>query len=622
MLVGLGGGEVSFVAEPTTIHEPVLVALGRWFLRDLPRRWKGLIAVLATMVLGTGISVLKPWPMKIVVDNVLSNKPMPRGLANAVDWLPGAGDREVLLAWCLGGMLIIYLLTWVLGVASSLATITFGRGMVYDLAADLFGHLERLSLRFHRRNPIGDTIRRVTADSNCVATIVQDALLPVVSSTFSLVAMFAMMWRLDRALTLLALVVVPYMVLVFRRYSGPMLDRGYEQQEAEGQLYDVAEQTLSAIPVVQAFRREEQADRRFRAMTDAVVTANLATTRVQLWFRILMGLATAGGTAAILWVGATHVLDGRLTIGTILVFLSYLGSLYGPLQSLMYTSATIQDAAGSARRVFEILGTESEVRDPPGASTLTRVRGHLCFEHVDFGYEPERPVLRDVCLEARPGQTVAIVGPTGSGKSTLVGLVPRFFDPWQGRVTLDGHDLRSLRLRDLRAHVALVPQEPFLFPTSVAENIAYGRPGAGRAAVEAAAAAAGADGFIRRLPRGYDTVLGERGGTLSGGERQRLAIARALLIDAPVLILDEPTSALDGETEAEVMAALARLMAGRTTLIVAHRLSTIRRADRIVVLRDGRLVESGTHRDLLASGGLYRRLHELQFGPENGPVLV
>src|SRR5262245_34896465 len=391
-----------------------------------------------------------------------------------------------------------------------------------------------------------------------------------------------------------------------------MLQRSYEQHEIEGKSYAVVEETLSAIPVVQAFGREDHAEQRLRDVNAESIRAALATTAVQLRFKVLIGLTTTLGTALIFWVGATHVLDGTLTVGGILVFLSYLASLYAPLESLMYTSSTIQGAAGGARRVLEVLATEHEVSDAPGAVPVMSSRGHLVLDKVTVGYEPGRPVLQGVSLEALPGQALAIVGATGAGKTTLVSLIPRFFDPWQGRVLLDGHDLRELQLKSLRRQVALVLQEPFLFPLTVAENIAYGRPEASRQEIEAAARAANAHGFIAALPDGYETRIGERGATLSGGERQRLSIARAFLMDAPVLILDEPTSALDAVTEQLILQALNRLMCGRTTLIVAHRLSTIRSADVIVVLEHGKIVEQGTHQELLESEGLYEQLHRLQ----------
>jgi ATP-binding cassette, subfamily B, bacterial len=317
-------------------------------------------------------------------------------------------------------------------------------------------------------------------------------------------------------------------------------------------------------------------------------------------------------------VGAQHALSGRLSVGTILVFLAYLSSLYSPLQDVSHGASTVSEAVGSARRVVEILDAPPDVVDRPGAVALAAVRGEVGFDEVWFGYERGRPVLRGVSFEARPGEVVAIVGPTGAGKSTLAGLLPRFFDPDRGRVLLDGHDLRGLRLGTVRESVSLVLQESFLFPFSIAENIAYGRPGASREEIEAAARAANVHEFVSGLPDGYDTLLGERGATLSGGERQRVAIARALLKDAPVLVLDEPTSALDAETEQSLLEALERLMAGRTTLVIAHRLSTIRRADQILVLSAGEIVERGDHDELIALGGAYARMHTIQQGDTPG----
>jgi ATP-binding cassette subfamily B protein/subfamily B ATP-binding cassette protein MsbA len=592
-----------------------------WALGYALRRWPAFAVVLATTFVKIGCDVLRPWPMKVLVDHVLSDRPMPEGFAAVMAWLPGAATPRGLLTWCVAATVVLFLLSWALGLAAALANVAFGQRMVYDLATDLFGHLQRLSLRFHSRKSVGDTIRRVTTDSGCVATIVRDALLPVLTAGASLGVMFVVLWGLDPVLTFLALSVVPYMVWVFRRYAGPMLEQGYQQQEIEGRMYDLVERTLAAIPVVQAFGGEEEAERRFRQGGEDSVRAALATADVQLRFKILMGLATAMGTAAIMWVGAEHARSGRLSLGSILVFLSYLASLYGPLEALMYTSSTIQGAAGSARRVLEVLRTEQEVADRPGAAPLPPAVGRVRVENVTFGYEPGRPVLKGISLEALPGQTVAVVGYTGAGKTTLVSLVPRLFDPWEGRVTVDGHDVRDVRLTSLRSQVAFVLQEPFLFPLTAAENIAYGRPEASRAEVEAAARAANAHAFLERLPHGYDTRVGERGATLSGGERQRLSIARAFLKDAPILILDEPTSALDAETEGLLLEALRRLMKGRTTLIIAHRLSTIRDADRIVVVNEGVVAEAGTHEELLERGGLYARLHAIQFGlPAQVPV--
>jgi ATP-binding cassette subfamily B protein/subfamily B ATP-binding cassette protein MsbA len=572
--------------------------------------------VLAVLLVKIGFDLLKPWPMKVLVDYVLNGDPVPPRLAAALAWLPGAATREGLLAWCVLATLVLFLAGWALGVLGAFASIAFGQRMVFDLAADLFAHLQRMSLRFHARRSVGDLIRRVTGDCGFVSIIVKDALLPAFAAVFTLVSVFLVMWRIDWALTLLSMSVLPLMVVAFRAYARPMEQRARVQDDADGRVYEVVEQTLSAVPVVQAFGRADDADLRFGRATSDTLAATLAVTDVQLRFKILVSLATAVGTATILWVGTHRALDGAVTVGSMLVFLSYLGSLYEPLNTMMYSSSTLSEASGGAGRVFEILHADREVSDAPGAAPLPKVRGHLRLEGVTFGYDPDRPVLNDVTLEARPGETVAVIGPTGAGKSTLVGLIPRFFDPWAGRVTIDGHDVRDVQLASLRRQVSVVLQEPFLFPVSLAENIAYGRPDATREQVEAAATAANAHAFISRLPQGYDTIVGERGATLSGGERQRVSIARALLKDAPVLVLDEPTSALDGETEQLLLRALERLMEGRTTFIIAHRLSTIRNADRIVSLEGGRVVEQGTPADLLAAGGLYRRLLDASLGIE------
>ena len=586
----------------------------RWLSGYAWRRWIDLAVVFATMLLKIALDLLRPWPMVFLVDYVLQGKVTSTLLVRVADWLPGPPTQARLIGWSVGATVLIFLFGWAVGLANAYANISLGQRLIYDLAADLFAKLQQLSLHFHARKSVGDNIRRVTTDCACVSIIVKDALLPLVSALISLAAMFAILWRLDPTLTLLAMVVVPYLALVFRAYAGPMMERSYGQQEIEGRIYAIIEETFSAIPVVQAFGREEFNDRRFQQATRDTLASTLSLTRVQLQFKILIGLATAAGTAGILWLGARHALDGRLTVGAILAFLSYLGSLYAPLESVMYSTSTIQGAAGSARRVREILETEREVTDRPGAAALSSVRGHVQIEKVTFGYEPGRPILHDLSLEVRPGEVLAIVGATGAGKSTLVSLVPRFFDPWQGRVLVDGHDLRDIQMKSLRRSIAMVLQDPFLFPVSVAENIAYGVPRASAAEIETAARAANAHEFILRMPAGYQTVIGERGATLSGGERQRLSIARALLKNAPILILDEPTSALDVETEEALLQALDRLTHGRATFIIAHRLSTVRRADRIVVLSAGRIAESGTHDQLLKRGELYATFYNLQFG--------
>jgi ATP-binding cassette subfamily B protein len=598
---------------------PTFNRISAWVARLALRQRLSLATVGLTLLVRVGIDVLKPWPMLVLVDHALGGKVMPGWLNALTSHLPGAAERTGLIAWCIGATVFLFLVGWAANLAQAYASITLGQRMTYHLAGDLFMRLQQLSLHFHQRRAIGDTIRRMTADCTCAATVFRDVLVPAVSSTLTLAVMFVIMWRLSPWLTLLALIVVPYMMFIFRLYARPMMEKGWQQQEIEGGLYSLVERTFSAVPVMQAFRREDANDRAFRATTAADMSATLAVTSLHLRFRILMGLATAVGTAGVLWIGARQGLAGGVSVGVILLFISYLGSLYAPVEAVMYTTANLQNATGSVLRVWEVLHAEQDVRDKPGAIPLPRPQGRVQFEQVAVGYEPGRPVLHEFSLEVEPGETIALVGATGAGKTTLVSLLPRFFDPWAGRVRIDGHDLRDLQLKSLRRQIALVLQEPFLFPISVAENIAYGRANATLPEIEAAARAANAHDFIQRLPGGYQAVIGERGATLSGGERQRVAIARALLKDAPLLILDEPTSALDSETEAGLLQALGQLTRNRTTFIIAHRLSTVRRASRIVVLDQGRLVEIGTHDQLLRARGAYARLHDLQFAHATSP---
>jgi ATP-binding cassette subfamily B protein/subfamily B ATP-binding cassette protein MsbA len=589
-----------------------VVGLCAWAWRYAGRRSGALSAVAVTMLLKAALDILKPWPMVFLVDHVLQNKPTPPWMEKIVQMLPGNTNASHLIAWGVGATVLFFLLSSAAALANAYANVSLGQRMVYDLASDLFAKLQSLSLRFHASQSVGDNIRRATTDCACISVIVNNAALPVVASVITIAAMFGILWRMDTMLTLLALAIVPLMVVVFYLYAGAMTKFSYAQQQEESRIYQIAEQTFSAMPAVQAFSREEWNDRAFAAACDKTVSATVALTHVQLRFKALIGLATALGTAGILWFGGRQALQGTSSLGTILLFLSYLASLYEPLATVMYTSATLQTAAGSAHRVREILETAREISDKPGAVQLTSAQGRVRIENVTFGYEPDRPVLRGVSLELQPGEIVALVGVTGAGKSTLAALIPRFFDPWEGRVLVDGNDVRDIQLTSLRQKIALVLQEPFLFPLSVAENIAYGGRDASVKDIEAAARAAHAHEFIQRLPQGYHTIIGERGATLSGGERQRLSIARALLKNAPILILDEPTSALDAESETLVVEALDHLAQARSVLIIAHRLSIIRRATRIAALQNGVIVETGSHEELLRRGGVYATFHRLQ----------
>jgi ATP-binding cassette subfamily B protein len=588
-------------------------------LRYAKPHWKALVLLSTTMLLDVGLDLLRPWPLKLVIDNVLGHHRTPGFLTRI---LPGSASPHGLLLWAAIGTVAIFLLGTASSTFYNYFSLRISQRMVWDLAADLFAHLQRLSLIFHSRRPLGDTIQRVTSDSYCVSTLVTDALIPLAQAMLMLGAMFAVMWSLEPTLTLVSLAVLPFLAVVIRFLARPLKDRARESRDYEGKLTSVVEQTLSAVPAVQAFTREKIEEQRFRHYADRTVHSYMRATLAGIWLEILSGIVTTAGTAAIIYLGADLALKGKLTVGTIVVFLSYLGSLYDPLDQLTSTATTIQAAAADADRVMEIMEIEPDIQDRPDAVDA-EAAGPIRYEHVSFGYESDRKVLEDVSLQANPGDVVAIVGETGAGKTTLANLLVRFYDPWEGRITIGGTDIRQFRYRSLRQQIALVLQDPFIFPLTIRENIAYGCLEASEAEIVAAARAANAHDFITLLPDGYDTEVGEHGATLSGGEKQRLSIARAFLKDAPILILDEPTSALDARTEASLLDALDRLMQGRVTFIIAHRLSTTRQATQILVLHHGRVIERGTHDELLDRGESYAQLYLTQARSQGtGPALA
>jgi ATP-binding cassette subfamily B protein/subfamily B ATP-binding cassette protein MsbA len=575
------------------------------------RKFFALISALT--LAASALAALQPWPMKLLVDHVLQFNPVSPLLQSILGTFGLRASASVFLVLGAVGGLVLFLLNAALEAVLTWAWTLAGRRMVYDLSEDLFARLQRRSLLYHSRNAVGESMSRITRDSWSVYQVFDTLCFGPAHASLTMLVMIFLMSRLDGTLTFLAVLMAPLMVGASLLVGKPLRAAGNLRREIEGRLQSHIQQTLTGIPVVQAFAQEEREQQRFEKYAVAAIQAQQRSALIGSINSLSSGLVTTLGTGVILWVGARHVLEHSLTIGGIIVFLAYLGSLQAQIKILANVYTALQGFNASVDRALNVLEGAPEVADQPNALKLAYVTGHVQIENVTFGYEPGHPVLRGLSAEARPGQTVAIVGATGAGKTTLVNLIARFFDPWTGRVIIDGKDVRDVQLRSLRSQVALVLQEPFLFPLSVAENIAFGRPEASRAEIEAAARTANAHDFIIRLPQGYDTVLGERGGTLSGGERQRLSIARALLKNAPILILDEPTSALDAQTEGLLLDALHRLMEGRTTFIIAHRLSTVRQADQILVLQHGLIEERGTHDELLARGKLYAHLHELQF---------
>ena len=582
----------------------------RRLLAEARPYWRHLVAILLLDLVATPLALLGPLPLKIAVDSVIGSEPLPGFIG---DVLPGErlDSPLAVLALAAGLQVAVLLLVQVRELAWYVLRARAGQGVTLAFRARLFRHAQRLSLAFHDRRGTADSEYRIQWDAPGIQWLTIDGIIPFVSAGVMFVSMVYVIARIDFQLALVALVVGPVLFVVSRTFDRRTRHRYDYLRRLDARALAIIQEVLGALRVVKAFGREEREQERFVRHSGATASARMRLSLAEGMFAVLVNLTLGAGMALVLFVGVKNVLAGSLTTGVFLVVLSYLSQLYRPLETISHQVASLQDSLASVRRAFELLDEMPDVAEPPRPRPLGRAVGAVEFQEVSFTYDRE-VVLRGVSLLVEPGTRVGIVGPTGAGKTTLVSLLFRFYNPTAGCVLLDGVDVRHYRLIDLRNQFAVVLQEPVLFSTTIRENIAYGRPEAGFSDIMAAARAANAHDFISRLPDGYDTVLGERGMTLSGGEKQRLAIARAFLKDAPILILDEPSSALDAGTETLVVEALERLTAGRTTLIIAHRHSTIRGVDRILVLDRGEIVEAGRQADLLAAGGLYARLYGQQ----------
>ncbi|CAN5560549.1 ABC transporter ATP-binding protein [soil metagenome] len=557
-------------------------------------------AGLLLSLVAIGVNLLKPWPIKIIIDQILTPESSFR--ATHPDW------HNYIAPLCLA-IVGLQLLWGLINLLSNYIFVKVGLQALLKLRTDLYSYLQSLSLKYHDARRSADSSFRVAYDSQAIQTIYNKGFTNIFGSVITLIGIFAIMLRLDWQLTLVSLGIVPLMVGAIYFFANQIRTQSTSIQEQDSALLTQAQEGLSSIRMVAAFGREEfevsQFHQRAERSLQANLRLNLTNVKSALVISTLMGI----GTAAMYYLGTLHVLAGTLTLGSLILFSSYLVMLYQPLQELTYTAWAMEGATAGAQRCFEVLDREDDVRDAPGAVEIRETQAAITFDEVRFAYDEKTLVLDGINLRISPNQIVALVGGTGAGKSTLLSLVPRFYDPSAGVVSLDGRDVRQITKKSLREQIAIVLQDTLLFSTTIRENIAYGRPGATPAEIRAAAQRAQADDFISRLPNGYDSPVGERGGHLSVGQRQRIGIARAFLKDAPILLLDEPTSALDPTTEAAIMETIKELMHGRTTLIVTHRLATIHNVDQIVVLEHGRIVESGRGADLVARGGAYAKLY-------------
>jgi len=573
--------------------------------------WKALTIALLAVLGETLTDVLEPWPIKIVVDNLLQSKKLPGWLGGIVAGLFGE-HKLAILNFAVAAVAAIAVVGAVSSYVEKYLTTSVSQWVTHDLRRTLYNHIQRLSLAEHDQARTGDLITRVTSDIEAIQDFITSALLGMAVNALTLVGMIGVMLYINWRFTLIALSIAPVLLLVVYSFTRRIKKASRAVREKQSELVSVVQEVLTSVRVVKAFAREDYEQRRFESQSRENVEMALQARSIKAKLLPVVEVIVAAGTCLVLGYGARLVLAGQLSAGVLIVFLLYLGKMYKPMRELSKMTDTVSKAAVGYERIQEVLEIESRVRDLPRARRAPRFKGKIEFDHVNFSYGDETPVLKDISFQILPGQVAAIVGPSGTGKTTIISLIPRFYDPRSGQVKIDGTDIRRYTLKSVREQISFVLQETLLFRAPVWENIAYGKPDAPRKQIIHAAELANAHEFIEKMPEGYDTMIGERGVTLSGGQRQRIAIARAIIRNTPILILDEPTSGLDAASEQAVIEALDRLMEGKTSVVVAHHLGTVRHADIIFVVKDSELVERGTHEELLAAGGLYAESYKIQ----------
>jgi len=572
-----------------------------------------LVVIFSAMLLETAMSIAAPWPLKIIIDNVIGKHKLPEFMGWLRDF--SFGENTMALAGVAAAItVLIAVIAAVAGYIDNYFTESVAQNVANDLRQKLYHHLHRLSLRYYDTHKIGNLLSTITSDVSTVQSFASTALLSILIDSLTIVGMVGVMLYLNFDFALVAVGVTPFLLLFVARFKKAVKKATHEVRIHQSDILAVVQQGLESVRSVKAFGRQDMEEGRLREASMETVQAALKARRVKSLLSPIVSVTVSCCVAFVLWRGAGLILRDAMTIGALTVFLSYLSKFFKPVQDLAKMTNVIAQAAVGLERIQAILGADTIIPQKAGALSPAKLKGEIVFEHVAFAYDPASPVLRDINLTIKPGQRIGVCGPTGGGKSTVLSLIPRYYDPTSGQVLIDGVDVTNYKLDLLREQIGFVLQETVLFAGSIRDNIAYGRPDASAGEIMEAAGMANADEFIMQMPHGYDSLVGERGLTLSGGQRQRIGIARAIVRNAPILILDEPTAALDTESEKSVMEALERLMKGRTVITIAHRLSTIRDADKIVVLKGGYIAEEGTHEELIRNNKIYAELYQIQAG--------
>jgi ABC-type multidrug transport system fused ATPase/permease subunit len=586
-------------------------------IRELVKPYRGsLLVILLAMMVETAMSLAAPWPLKIIIDNVVGHHRLAPWLDALVRPMLDGGQKMQVAALAALAALLIAVLGAIASYIDNYYTESVGQWVAHDLRMRTYHHLQRLSLGFYDTHQTGTLLSTITTDIQTIQGFASSASLDILVDMLTIFCMLGLMFWLNWDFTLIALGITPFLLLFISRFKKAVKKATREVRKEQSEIVAVVQQGLESVQVIKAFGRQELQQQKLGEVSHATVDAALRARRIKSLLSPIVTITVAACTAVVLWRGSWLILHDMMTVGALTVFLAYLSKFFKPVKDLATMTNQIAQAAVGVERVRAILDTDTIIEEKPDAVEPGPLTGGIEFQNVAFGYDPEVPVLRDVTFKIEPGQFIGVVGPTGAGKSTIISLIPRFYDPLAGVVRIDGKDIRDLKLKDLRDQIGYVLQDTVLFRGTVAENIAFGRPDATSDEIIAAAKLANADEFITKMPDGYNTMVGERGTTLSGGQRQRIGIARVMVRNSPILLLDEPTAALDTESEHLVIDALARLMKGRTVITIAHRLSTIRDADRIIVISGGTVAESGTHDELLSLGGIFSSLYSVQFKDE------